>query len=107
MRVRRLRRLGRPDAQRQDAELFARAHHHAGHERRVPLHPPTDVRGAAQSRLGWVLEGRVADQSRSRPAPALLLLTALRDEAECLDHFGVSYAAYMKTSKRFVPFIFW
>jgi protein-S-isoprenylcysteine O-methyltransferase Ste14 len=35
-----------------------------------------------------------------------LVITALRDEAECLQHFGAAYAAYMKTSKRFVPFIF-
>ena len=34
-----------------------------------------------------------------------LLLTALRDEAECIAHFGEAYAAYMGTSKRFVPFL--
>jgi len=38
-------------------------------------------------------------------ASIALLITALRDEAECLQHFGESYAEYMLTSKRFVPFI--
>ena len=31
---------------------------------------------------------------------------ALRDEAECRQQFGAAYAEYMKTSKRFVPFVF-
>jgi protein-S-isoprenylcysteine O-methyltransferase Ste14 len=39
-------------------------------------------------------------------ASALLLLTALRDEAECRQHFGTTYTDYMKTSKRFLPFLF-
>lgn len=39
-------------------------------------------------------------------ASIALFFTALRDEAECRQYFGASYAAYMKTSKRFVPFIF-
>jgi protein-S-isoprenylcysteine O-methyltransferase Ste14 len=36
----------------------------------------------------------------------MLLLTALRDEAECRKHFGATYTDYMKTSKRFLPFLF-
>ena len=39
-------------------------------------------------------------------ASIALFITALRDEAECLQHFGADYAEYMRTSKRFVPFIF-
>src|SRR5690606_17041106 len=35
-----------------------------------------------------------------------LLFTALRDEVECCEYFGEAYVRYMKTSKRFVPFIF-
>ena len=35
-----------------------------------------------------------------------LFFTALRDEAECRQQFGAAYAEYMKTSKRFVPFVF-
>lgn len=39
-------------------------------------------------------------------ASVMLLLTALRDEAECREHFGTTYTEYMKTSKRFLPFLF-
>lgn len=39
-------------------------------------------------------------------ATIALLLTALRDEAECGKHFGATYLEYMKTTKRFVPFVF-
>ena len=39
-------------------------------------------------------------------ASVALLITALRDEAECLQHFGDDYARYMRTSKRFLPFVY-
>lgn len=39
-------------------------------------------------------------------ASIALFFTALRDEAECSQYFGAAYAEYMKTSKRFVPFVF-
>lgn len=39
-------------------------------------------------------------------ATAALFLTALRDEEECRQYFGAVYVDYMKTSKRFVPFVF-
>ena len=39
-------------------------------------------------------------------ASLFLLLTALRDEVECRTHFGADYAAYMRRSKRFIPFVF-
>ena len=35
-----------------------------------------------------------------------LFFTALRDEEECKHHFGAEYIEYMKTNKRFVPFVF-
>jgi protein-S-isoprenylcysteine O-methyltransferase Ste14 len=35
-----------------------------------------------------------------------LLLTARRDEAECQEHFGEAYRAYMQETKRFIPFLF-
>lgn len=35
-----------------------------------------------------------------------LFLTAKRDEAECLDHFGDEYRTYMQGAKRFIPFLF-
>jgi protein-S-isoprenylcysteine O-methyltransferase Ste14 len=39
-------------------------------------------------------------------ATLFLVATALADEAECIRFFGPSYRAYMKRSKRFVPFLF-
>jgi protein-S-isoprenylcysteine O-methyltransferase Ste14 len=39
-------------------------------------------------------------------ATLFLLLTAKRDEAECLDHFGDAYRTYMRGTKRFIPFLF-
>lgn len=39
-------------------------------------------------------------------ASVALWMTALRDEAECIAHFGEAYRAYMGTNKRFVPFVF-
>jgi protein-S-isoprenylcysteine O-methyltransferase Ste14 len=38
-------------------------------------------------------------------ASAALFVAALRDEAECLSHFGEAYAYYMKSNKRFIPFV--
>jgi len=35
-----------------------------------------------------------------------LFLTAKRDEAECLDHFGDAFHSYMRGTKRFIPFLF-
>jgi protein-S-isoprenylcysteine O-methyltransferase Ste14 len=34
-----------------------------------------------------------------------LWLTARRDEAECLAYFGDAYARYMKTTRRFIPYL--
>ncbi len=34
-----------------------------------------------------------------------LFLTAIYDEKECIQHFGLKYIEYMKRSKRFIPFI--
>lgn len=39
-------------------------------------------------------------------ASIALYFTALRDEEECKCHFGADYLEYIKTSKRFVPFVF-
>jgi protein-S-isoprenylcysteine O-methyltransferase Ste14 len=35
----------------------------------------------------------------------MLLITAIRDERECLAYFGDSYREYMTTTKRLIPFI--
>jgi protein-S-isoprenylcysteine O-methyltransferase Ste14 len=39
-------------------------------------------------------------------AIVLLYTTARADEAECIHFFGEQYRAYMKTTKRFIPFVF-
>ncbi|MBT8331242.1 MAG: isoprenylcysteine carboxylmethyltransferase family protein [Deltaproteobacteria bacterium] len=39
-------------------------------------------------------------------ATAALIVTAKMDERECLDIFGSAYAAYMKESKMFIPYLF-
>jgi len=39
-------------------------------------------------------------------ATLFLVATGKADEAECLEKFGESYAAYIKTTKMFIPFIF-
>jgi len=39
-------------------------------------------------------------------ASVCLFLTARADEAECVRFFGPQYEAYMKTTRRFVPFVF-
>jgi len=38
-------------------------------------------------------------------ATVLLFLTALRDEKECIAHFGDAYRAYMRGTRRFIPFV--
>jgi protein-S-isoprenylcysteine O-methyltransferase Ste14 len=39
-------------------------------------------------------------------ATAFLVATARADEAECIQFFGAAYEAYMKKTKRFIPFVF-
>lgn len=39
-------------------------------------------------------------------ASCFLFLTAKKDEAECLQHFGEAYQTYMQQSKNFIPFLF-
>ena len=39
-------------------------------------------------------------------ATAALVVTAKMDERECFDIFGPAYAAYMKQSKMFIPYLF-
>ena len=39
-------------------------------------------------------------------ATGLLALTAKADERECLHFFGPAYEAYMRRTKRFIPFVF-
>ena len=39
-------------------------------------------------------------------ATAFLIVTAKMEEAENIQKFGVEYAAYMKTTRMFIPFLF-
>jgi protein-S-isoprenylcysteine O-methyltransferase Ste14 len=39
-------------------------------------------------------------------ATVFLILTARADEAECVRYFGAQYEAYMRTTRRFIPFIY-
>lgn len=56
--------------------------------------------GAYLKDVTWVSSLLVAGVTGS------LLATAMREEAECVQYFGAAYAEYMKTNKRFVPFVF-
>jgi protein-S-isoprenylcysteine O-methyltransferase Ste14 len=106
--VRLLRTLGHPGAQRPEVELF-------GFERTSQLvtagayryirHPMY----AALLFLAWgafLKDASSASVALVVGASAALVVTALRDEAECRNHFGPAYDAYMLTTKRFVPFVF-
>jgi protein-S-isoprenylcysteine O-methyltransferase Ste14 len=102
-----LKRIGRPGTQRQDAELLP-------FEKTSQLvtqgvfryirHPMY----TALLYLAWgayLKDMSLASTVLVGVASMALVITALRDEAECLQHFGAPYRAYMKASKRFVPFL--
>ncbi|HYP85102.1 methyltransferase family protein [Variovorax sp.] len=99
---------GQPDARRADAELLA-------FERTTRLvtqgvfrhirHPMY----AALLALAWgayLKDVSPASTALVALCSLMLLLTAQRDEAECLAHFGPDYAQYMQRSKRFIPGVF-
>lgn len=105
--LRLLRREGRPGAARADAELLS-------FERTSKLVTSGTYRYirhpmyASLILLAWGAFFKQASwtgAALASGASVALLLTALRDEAECIAHFGEAYAAYMGTSKRFVPFL--
>lgn len=106
--VRLLRGTGRPSDERGDAELlpFERtstlvttgAYRYIRH----PMY-------AALLFLAWgafLKDASWLGTALTAGASIALFVTALRDEAECSQHFGAAYAEYMKTRKRFVPFVF-
>jgi protein-S-isoprenylcysteine O-methyltransferase Ste14 len=103
-----LQRVGRPDEARPDDELM-------GFEKTSSLvttgvfryirHPMY----AALLTLAWgayLKDISLASSLLVAGATLCLLLTALRDEAECLNYFGSAYRDYMHKTKRFVPFVF-
>ncbi|WP_399683690.1 methyltransferase family protein [Xenophilus sp.] len=106
--VRRLRREGRPGAQRDDDPALY------GFERTSALvtsgafryirHPMY----AALIALAWAAflkQPSWAGTALVLAATLLLVLTALRDEQECLAHFGKAYRDYMARTRRFIPFL--
>lgn len=106
--VRLLRRVGRHSNERRDAELLS-------FERTSTLvttgayryirHPMY----AALLFLAWgafLKDVSLPSIALAGAASIALYITALRDEAECVQHFGAAYVEYMKTSKRFLPFVF-
>ena len=103
-----LRTIGRPAALRPDAELFA----FEKTSSLVTTGAFRYIRHPMYAALlflnwgAWLKDITLASSGLAGVASIALLITALRDEAECLQHFGAAYAAYMKASKRFVPFVF-
>lgn len=102
-----LRRLGRPSAERKDEALL-------GFERTSKLvttgafryirHPMYTsliclAWGIFLQQFTWL--GLVL----ALAATALLVVTAIREEQECLAYFGEAYRDYMRRSRRFVPFL--
>jgi protein-S-isoprenylcysteine O-methyltransferase Ste14 len=105
--VRLLRHVGKPTEARADDALF-------GFEKTTALvtsgafryirHPMYTALiclawGAFLKQFSWV--GLVLVLA----ATVLMFVTALRDERECLQHFGEPYRAYMGTTRRFIPFV--
>ena len=102
-----LRTLGKPDPARSAAELYAfektsclvdaGLYRHVRH----PLY-------ASLLFLAWgfYLKWPAWPELLLAAAASLfLVLAALIDETECLEHFGDAYRAYMKTTRRFIPFL--
>jgi len=103
-----LRREGRPDLRRGDAELlvFERTSRLVTRGAfRYIRHPMY----AALLALAWgayLKDVSLPSSLLVAGASAFLLLTALRDETECRTYFGAEYGDYMQRSKRFIPFVF-
>ena len=107
--VRLLQRIGKPDENRPDNELL-------GFEKTtqlVTVGAYKYIRHPLYSSLLFLAWGVFLKQPNSLPglllvltASLFLLLTAKRDESECLKHFGGAYQTYMVGTKRFIPFLF-
>jgi len=106
--VRLLRTFGRPGRERRDAELLSFERTSA----LVTTGAYRYIRHPMYAALLFLALGAFLKNISLRSialvggASIALLLTALRDEAECRRHFGEAYVEYMKASKRFVPFLF-
>jgi protein-S-isoprenylcysteine O-methyltransferase Ste14 len=103
-----LRKMGQPSQERSEAELLSfertSALVTAGAYRYI-RHPMY----AALLYLAWgafLKDVSAISTLLVGGASVALLLTALRDEAECRQYFGDDYTRYMRVSKRFIPFVF-
>lgn len=100
--------FGRPSPERGGEELF-------GFERTSSLVTHGIFRYIRHPMYAALLYLAVAAYLKDVTWPSTLLvvgvtvslyLTAVREEAECVAYFGQAYADYMKTNRRFVPFVF-
>ena len=107
--VRLLKRIGKPDEKRQNSELLA----FEKTTTLVTVGAYKYIRHPLYSSLLFLAWGVFLKQPTSLLglllvliASLFLLLTAKRDESECLQHFGDAYQTYMVGTKRFIPFLF-
>ena len=107
--VRLLKLIGKPDEARPDTELlaFEKTTH------LVTVGAYKYIRHPLYASLLFLAWGVFLKQPNSLVglvliliASLFLLLTAKRDEFECLQHFGAEYKTYMLGTKRFIPFLF-
>ena len=100
--------IGKPDHNRSDAELlaFEKTSH------LVTAGAYKYIRHPLYSSLLFLAWGAFL-KDPSLPglflvlaASVFLVLTAKKDESECLQHFGNSYQTYMAGTKKFIPFLF-
>ncbi|HEY2254696.1 MAG TPA: isoprenylcysteine carboxylmethyltransferase family protein [Variovorax sp.] len=105
--VRLLKRMGKPSAAREDQALFdfektsALVTSGAFRYIRHPMYTSLILLawGNFLKEFSWIGLALVL------AATALLFLTALREEQECLAYFGEAYRDYMRSTRRFVPFV--
>ena len=102
-----LRTLGKPDPARGDAELYAFEKTSCLVDAGLYRH----VRHPLYASLlfltwGFYLKHPAGPELLLAFAASLFLILAAKiDESECLAHFGDAYRAYMKTTRRFIPFL--
>jgi protein-S-isoprenylcysteine O-methyltransferase Ste14 len=102
-----LKHMGQPTDARQDDALFgfektsALVTNGAFHYIRHPMYTALICLawGAFLKQFSWLGLMLVA------AATALLFITALRDEQECIQHFGETYREYMRRTRRFIPYL--